>query len=170
MGVVEAYGFVGYSTTSRNGAYRLERKPNIKDRMSSLQGFKAEEVVKVTGALEAVTRSEIIESIRDTRRLAKDGVPVINTKGSATGAMRVDLAQANRSDELLAKMHGFLLDVSREETLDEELDGKKPEELREFVLSLLEQLDPNLRKMVAAELELSSAVEDEDEAEERVLQ
>jgi len=151
-------------------AYRLEGKSESQDRIARLKTAKAEQLIKTEVAHLAVTRSEIIESIRDTRRLAKDGVPVINTKGSATGAMRVDLAQANRSDELLAKMHGFLLDVQRDETLDDELEGKSPEELREFVLSLLEQLDPNMRKKLMVELQVSDLDEAEDEAEERVLQ
>ncbi len=157
MSVMEAYGFVGYSTKSATGAYRLENHDEVKNRQSLLKTKKADEMIKQEVAHAAVDRADVIESIRDTRRKALEGVPVLNTKGSATGAMRVDLAQANKANELLGKTIGLFVDVTREETFDEELDGKTPEELREFVLSLLEQLDPNLRKMVAAELEMSAA-------------
>jgi len=69
----------------------------------------------------------------------------------------VDLSASNRADEILAKMHGFMLDVSRTENFDEELEGKSPDELRQIVLSLLEQLDPNMRKMVMSEMVESEA-------------
>ena len=78
---------------------------------------------------------------------------------------KLDLAAKNKADDGLAKMHGFNIDVTRIEDLDAELDGKTPEELQQFTLALLEQLDPNMRKKLleqmqpAAEEEAPAATE-----------
>ena len=161
LSVREAYRNAGYEGESWASASKIENKPLVKQRVQWLREQAAERVVTSN----AVSRSELIESIRDTRKLAKEGTPVVDKHGVEVGIRR-DLSAANRADEILAKMHGFMLDVTRNETLDEELEGKSPDDLKVFVLSLLEQLDPNLKKQIVAEVE----VDDEDVSEDRVLQ
>ena len=147
----EAFFQAGYKSRSAGAAGRLERLPTVQRRLEWLRSQVADRAIVANG----VTRSEIIESLRDTRRLAKKGQRVLTRDGSDSGEVKLDLSTANRSDEILAKMHGFMLDVTLKENLDEELEGKDPVELKAFVLSLLEQLDPNMRKQLMAEVEVS---------------
>jgi len=150
LGPQEAHIEAGFSEKTK-GNWKLEGNPKIKRRLTWLRAQVATTVVNAN----AVTRSEIIESIRDTRRIAKKGTPIFAKDGSDTGESKPDLSAANRSDEILAKMHGFMLDVTLKEDLDAELDGKDPKELKAFVLSLLEQLDPNMRKQLMSEVQTS---------------
>lgn len=123
----------------------VEYKSAVKLRLYWLRSRTADRAIESA----AVTRVEIVESVRETRTMAKKGTAILDrATGQPTGEFKADLASANRADEILAKMHGFMLDVTREETLDEELDGKDPKELEAYVLSLLEQLDPNMRKIL----------------------
>lgn len=142
-----AYHEAGYKVgKSQSGPDRLSRKLIITKRILWLNARVAEEAV----TSKSVTRTEIIESLRDTRQLAKLGET--RDRHGIYKETKVDLAASNRADEILAKMHGFMLDVSRTENFDEELEGKTPDELRDIVLSLMEQLDPNMRKMVMSQM------------------
>lgn len=143
-----AYSHAGFSNNKKGAYWRLDQNKIVKARFLWLGKKTAEHSIEVS----AVTRTEIIESLRNTRLMAKEGFARGGKDGRST-EIKVDLNAANRCDEILAKMHGFMLDVTRGETLDEELDGKSPEELREFVLSLLEQLDPNMAKMLMAQMD-----------------
>ena len=143
----EARKSVGYSEGTSNTVSKFHGHQLIKDRIAYLRTRVAEEAV--SGA--AVTKSEIIEGLRDNIALAKQAKPLLGKDGEPTGEYRIDLSSANRGYEILAKMHGFMLDVTRAETFDDEIDGKSPEELKATVLSLIENLDPNLRKMMMAQ-------------------
>ncbi len=147
MPPMAAYHEAGYKVgKSQSGPDRLGRKMVITKRLVWLNARVAEETI----TSKAVTRLEIIESLRSTRQLAKSGES--RDRHGNVRQEKVDLSASNRADEILAKMHGFMLDVSRTENFDEELEGKSPDELRQIVLSLLEQLDPNMRKMVMSEM------------------
>jgi len=160
----DAYVEAGYVGDPDKGGRRLDNRAEVIRRVQWLRQTISDRVV--TSA--AVTRSEIIEDLRDNRRLAKKTTPIMDKDGNVVGETRPDLSAGNRANEILAKMHGFMLDVTRQESLDEELEGKDPEELKSFVLSLLEQLDPNMRKQLVMGIE-----DPDDEADlspERVLQ
>jgi hypothetical protein len=138
----------GYSPKTQKN-YKLEQTPSIVQRMKWLKS----EAAKVVVNANAVTRSELIEIARDNIRIAKKGTAIFTKDGSDTGETKPDLSAANRGVEILAKMHGFLLDVQVKEDLDSELDGKSPEELKAFVVSLMEELDPNMQKALMAQME-----------------
>lgn len=143
--------------------HKRERQEDIQSRLQYLRKQVADKVV--TSA--AVTKHEIIESVRETRRMAKRGKPMLSKDGKPTGEMtKPDLSSANRSDELLAKMHGFMEIAHEGEDLDSELDGKSPEELKAVLLSMLEMVDPNMRKQILREVE---AADEEDLADDRVM-
>jgi hypothetical protein len=161
LSVPDAHVEAGFAVKTKDN-WKTESNPRVKRRLAWLRNQVADTVVNAN----AVTRSEIIESIRDTRRLAKKGTPILSKDGSDTGHSKPDLSASNRSDEILAKMHGFMLDVTLKEDLDAELDGKDPKELKAFVLSLLEQLDPNMRKQLMSEVEVA----DEDDSEGHTIQ
>jgi len=136
----EAYTAAGYNGVGGQ-AYVLLRRPDIAARIKYLRTRTAE---KVTDAA-AVCRSEIIESVRSRRGRAMDGTPITNRDGEVT-AHREDFSAGNRCDEILAKMHGFLIDVQTEENLDDMLKGKDLSALREQLVSEINDLDPNLHK------------------------
>ncbi len=141
MSPKDSHRHAGYNGRNFSG---VENCDPVQLRLYWLRSRTADRVVESA----AVTRVEIIESLRDSRAKAKTGTAILNRAGEPSGEFKMDLASANRSDEILAKMHGFMTDVTRAETLDEELSGKDPKELESFVLSLLEQLDPNMRKIL----------------------
>jgi phage terminase small subunit len=148
MRVPEAHVHAGYSVKTQKN-YKLELTPSVKVRMRWLREQAAKTVVNAN----AVTRSELIEIARDNIRIAKQGTPIFTKDGTDTGETKADLSAANRGVEILAKMHGFLLDVQVKEDLDSELDGKSPAELKAFVVSLMEELDPNMQKQLMADME-----------------
>ena len=146
MGITEAHRHVGY--TGKN-TWQTESMPSVKLRLGWLQTQLAERTIEAN----TVTRIEVIEEFRDILKMAKKGTELVGRNGEATGVYKPDLSSANKANEGLAKMHGFMVDVTRTETLDEELDGKNSEELQAYVLSLLEQLDPNMRKTLLAQMD-----------------
>ncbi len=152
MKPAEAHIEAGLSFKTRNN-WRLESKPEIKLRILYLKTQAAKKAVNSN----AVTRAELIEELRDNVRIAKE-------------SKKPDLSAANRSIEILAKMHGFSLDVSVTENFDAELEGKSPEELVSFLLSMLEELDPNLHKRLTATESEPLTEEEGDTSEDRVLQ
>jgi hypothetical protein len=161
MSPAEAHVEAGYSESNKgNGAQ--ERKPQIVRRLNWLLTRTAEKAT--TSA--AVTRSEITESLRARRLRADEGALIINAKGNIEGRAKPDLSAATRCDETLAKMNGFLLDVQVKEDLDSELDGKSPEELKSVLLSMLEMVDPNMRKQILREVETA---DEEDLADDRIM-
>ncbi len=150
MRVPEAHVEAGFSDKTKQN-WKLEKRAEVKARTRWLKIEAASRAV----ASNAVTRSELIEILRDNIRLAKKGTPILGRDGADSGEVKLDLSSANRGVEILAKMNGFMLDVSVDETsLDSELEGKSEDELRVFLLSLIEQVDPNLRKMLADSLEV----------------
>jgi hypothetical protein len=120
--------------------------------------------IKSQAIASTVTRNLLSNRYDTVFDSAMEGTPVLAKDGSETGVMRPDLAAANASIAGQAKLHGLSLDVSANvENLDEELEGKTPEELKTFILGLLESVDPNLRKTVEAQLR-ASAPDDADES------
>lgn len=146
----------------RQQAYKWEQLETVQRRLHRLRDDAAKRAIATKVDSDAVTRAEIVSSLRETREMARRGVPQLARDGTETGVYRPDLAAKNRSDECLAKMHGFMLDVVKTEDFAEELAGMDETELKATVLSLVEQLDPNLRKQVLAEA-AGEAVEGEDE-------
>lgn len=144
----------GQAKSVAQAAYSVENADGVQARISAI----LDEAKNQAIAINTVTRGEIITSTRHIRELAVIGTPVLAKDGTPTGIYKPDFAAANRSNEILAKMHGFMLDVMRVEDFDTELDGMNQEELQAFVLSLLEQLDPNLRKQLMAQLEPEAEV------------
>ncbi len=126
----------------------------------------------------AVTRGEIIESLRARRTRAQDGTAILAKDGTATDERREDFAAGNRCDEILAKLHGFMLDVTRDEDFESELKGMDSDAVRELMTTFVDQLDPNMRKMVAEKIrveavaakEATSGTEDDDGSEVPTLQ
>ena len=141
-----AHRHAGY-TGSNSG--QTERMPAVVSRLKWLQAQAADRVIESN----AVTRVEVIEEFRSILRLAKEGATITDKDGNPTGAYKPDLSSANKANEGLAKMHGFMVDVTRAESFDEELEGKDPKELETLLLSLLEQVDPNMRKKLLSEVE-----------------
>ena len=142
---VEAYAAAGYKGASRSGPATLARKPEVSARIDFLRKRVAEQAVNVA----AVSRSEIIESLRRRRDKADEGIPLVAKDGSATDVFKPDFAAGNRADEILAKMHGFMLDVTRDENFDDALKDMDQGDVEMLLRSLLEQLDPNMRKRFA---------------------
>lgn len=159
MSQKEAFIAAGYSHKSAGGGgpSTLTAKKDVQDRVEWLRRKTAAHTVQVA----AVSRSEIIESLRETRALARKGSPVLAKDGSETGVFKPDLAAKNRTDEILSKMHGFMLDVTRTEDMDEQLEGMGKVEIESLITSLLEQLDPNMRKNFAAKIEAEAISEEE---------
>jgi hypothetical protein len=151
----DSYKLAGYTGDPKNGGYQVSKRKGVKERIKYL----SDKVAELTVSAAAVTRHEITEGVRDTIRLAKEGTPVLAKNGEVTDVKKLDLASANRGYEILAKMNGLMVDVTRDDNLDTELEGKSPEELKHFVLSLLEQLDPNLRKKVESQMDIEAAEE-----------
>ncbi len=146
--LVEASVAAGYSP--KGGApYMRSKKPHVAARIEYLRKRTAEKTVNAA----SVSRSEIIESVRARRARAAEGTPLVARDGTPTGESREDYAAGNRCDEILAKMHGFLLDVHTEEDLSEALKDKNIDELREQLASDIHDLDPNLHKQVVEETE-----------------
>jgi len=157
----EAYFHAGWTSSDTSMPARQERIPAVKNRLLHLRSQVATQAVISA----AVTRNEVTENLRHVFKLALRGTPILDKEGNPSSAVidhetgevetlsKPDLSAANRSLEIQAKMNGFLLDVARKETLDEELDGKSTDELQAFLRSLMEQLDPNMRKKFLAEME-----------------
>ncbi|MFQ5505356.1 MAG: hypothetical protein ACE5F1_11235 [Planctomycetota bacterium] len=135
---------------------RIACSPAGRARLNWLRRTAAELTVVSSG----VTRGEIIDSTRTIRQIAMEGTPVIDREGKPTDAKKPDLAQANRANEILAKMHGFMVDVTKREDLDAELEGMSPEQLKTFIAGILEQLDPNLRKQIVRDAQHSRPAEE----------
>ena len=156
----EAYVAAGYTGAKDcGGPSILAKRPGVQDRIDFL--MKRVETRVVNAA--AVTRSEIIEGLRDNVRLAKAGTPTIDKQGNPTDVYKPDLSAANRGLEILAKMHGMMLDVTREETLDDLLEDLPAEEIRPFLVGLLDQLDPNMSKQKAIAIEKGEVIDVEAE-------
>ena len=104
---------------------------------------------------QVVSREEVVESLRDTRRRAKNPEP---TKQHAKGCedpegcecpevqARPDLAAANKADELLGKTIGAFVDVQRTDDLEALLDGMSDAEIDRFMAEKMQQFDPNYRR------------------------
>lgn len=151
----ESIAVAGYATKAPSQTiYQLHKSDEVRSRIVALQKQAAAAAISIT----SVTREEVIQSLRARRLRAQEGTPILAKDGSPTGDTREDFSAGNRSDEILAKMHGFMLDVHREESLDEELDGKSPEELKVYILSLLEQVDPNMHKKLQATIHAEESV------------
>lgn len=144
MSKVEAFRQAGYTGTERSGPPTLYNRPGVKERIDFLRSQAAEQAVVAA----AVTRGEIIEGLRDNVRKAKEGTPLLGRNGEPTDISKPDLASANRGLEIMAKMHGFMLDVTRDDSFNDSLNQMEQPEAEALVLSLIEQLDPNARKMM----------------------
>ncbi len=139
----EAFVQAGYTGSVRTGAWQIAKHPDVKKRIEYLRGKTADRVVLAN----AVTRSEIVESVRARRLKADTGVELMTKEGKPSGVCKPDFAAGNRADEILAKMHGFMLDVQKSDDFDGELDNMGTGEVQQLFLGLIDQLDPNARKM-----------------------
>lgn len=146
MLITEAHKHAGYKGSN---PHQTENMPAIAVRLNWLRTQSAERVIEAN----AVTRVEVITNAREILQLAKQGTPVCDKDGEPTGVYKPDLSSANKANETLGKTIGVFVDVVRNETFDEELEGKSQQELEAVVLSLLEQLDPNMRKKLLSELD-----------------
>ena len=87
---VEAYRAAGYTGSTHGGTAMLEKHDVVKARLAWLRKQSSERAVNAN----AVTRSEIVESVRDTRRRAKEGTPVIGRNGKPSEICKPDFAAA----------------------------------------------------------------------------
>lgn len=150
---LEAFRSAGYTGTDASGPATLYKRPGVQERIDFLRSQTAERAVIAA----AVTRGEIIEGLRDNVKQAKEGTPLLGRDGTPTDISKPDLASANRGYEILAKMHGFMLDVTRDDSFNDSLNQMEQPEAEALVLSLIEQLDPNARKMMLEGLEKKKA-------------
>jgi len=156
----ESYIAAGYRGRGRqNGnAANLAKKPNVRARVDYLRRRTAEQVAEVA----AVTQSEVIEGFRENIIKAKEGTAILAKDGSPTGEFRRDFSSVNRGYELLGKSMGMFIDVTKTEDFDSELRQMDKAAVEELLTSLLEQLDPNMRKNFAEKLRLSSPPDEEE--------
>ena len=167
----DAHLNAGYAGSAHGGPPMVEQCSGVLDRLAFLQKLAAEQMIRAGAVSTAITRNQLNIEAQETYRRAMEGTPVMAKDGSETGVSKPDLAAANRSIEIRAKLNGLMIDVSANvEDLDAELEGKGPEELRGYVLSLLAQLDPNLSKTVKAQLEAADASEDSKPEPKQLLQ
>lgn len=142
----EAHKFAGYKGVNSG---QTERMPAVAQRLKWLQAQAADRVIDSN----AVTRAEVITNAREILRLSMQGSAVTDKDGLPTGTYeKPDLSSANKANETMGKSIGLFVDVTRSESFDEELDGKGLDELKSLVLSLLEQLDPNMRKQLVQDI------------------
>ncbi len=152
LSVRESYersGFAG--DPNGNAPSKLHREEEVQRRVA---GILAKSEAAVVHAV-AVTQAEIVQSLRETRDMARVGVPVLAKDGSETGVYRPDLAAKNRADDTLAKVAGLYRENDRPSAGIELPDD--PEEIREQVFAIIEQIDPgffrDLKATIRAELE-----------------
>ena len=132
----------------------LEKCIGVLDRIAYLQKQATDRTMRALVISQAVTRNQLNAEAQETYERAMLGTPVMAKDGSPTGVSKPDLAAANRSIEIRAKLNGLMIDVTADvEDLDSVLEGKNPEELKAYILSLLEQVDPNLSKSMKAQMD-----------------
>jgi hypothetical protein len=117
---------------------------------------------------QAVTREEVVQSLRDTRNMAKRQQAEkrhrsgCEQKTGCTCPMvtpRPDLASANKADELLGKTVGLFVDVQRNQDLEMLLDGMSDKEIDVFMQEKMQQFDPNYRRTLESRSEKKEEVE-----------
>jgi hypothetical protein len=139
----DSYKLAGYTGDPKNGGYQVSKRKGVKERIKYL----SDKVAELTVSAAAVTRHEITEGVRDTIRLAKEGTPVLAKNGEVTDVKKLDLASANRGYEILAKMNGFMVDVVKTDDFEGQLENMDSEDVVALLGSLIEQIDPNAKKM-----------------------
>ena len=150
----EVYANAGFTGSPHGGTARVEQCIGVLDRIEYLQKQAAEQMVRATVVSQNITRNQLNAEAQETYRRAMVGTPVMAKDGTPTGVSKPDLAAANRSIEIRAKLNGLMIDVTADiEDLDSVLEGKNPEELKAYILSLLEQVDPNLSKSMKAQMD-----------------
>lgn len=143
----DAYHEAGYEGQALSSLVRAKRR--VREAVMERQG----RVQKVRETQDEVTRQEIIESLRETREMAK----------SPDEGQRQDLNAANKADELLGKTVGLYVEVKRDQDLEAQLEHMSDDDIRAFVVDNLKQLDPNyLRNLLQNEVELGMPHDDDD--------
>ncbi len=147
----EARDQAGYTGKGVNAAYKLDNRKDVKLRLDYCRGQIMDRVISHV----AVSKADIQKSILETRDLAKAEQPIFDKDGNETGKFRKpDLASANRADEILCKMNGYLqVDAKNEE--DEDFDGKSAEDIRGMIRALMSEVEPSLKKKMIEELNQS---------------
>lgn len=111
-----------FSLTPRSLSDLLYRNPQIRERAAMLQTREADQAIRQS----AVSRNEIIESLRETRLIARE---------------LSDLSAKNKADELLGRHLGMFTD--RVVNRDQEVEGKSIEELEGLVAQAVAELGEN---------------------------
>lgn len=128
----EAYSGAGFKSRGKNaenGACRLMKHQEVKDRITELELAIHEDVIVATG----LTREFVINELKDNVERAKATKPVLDRQGLPTGEYKLELAAANRGLELLGKEMGMFRDRLDVHNLDSELGEMTGEQLRAFV-------------------------------------
>lgn len=151
----EAYHEAGYTGNNRSSLDRA--KARVRDAVLAKQ----KHVQSVRIRQDEVTREEVIESLRETRLMAKNperlhlkncGLKRGDQTCACPAVSSPDLNAANKADELLGKTIGAYVDVKREQDLEAQLETMTDDEIQAFVLDQLKQLDPNyVRSLLGTE-------------------
>lgn len=164
-----AYEAAGYTGDHVGGnSAMLRKKPHVSDRIDYLGNQVAEKVVQVAVTAALVTQNEVIDGLRENITAAKKGTAILAKDGSRTGEFRRDFAAVNRGLESLGKSIGLFIDVTMEENFESELKGlDSSAAVMELITTMVDQLDPNARKMFAEKLqkEAEAAKEETSESE-----
>ncbi len=154
----EAAGWADVIKSSGGNVNRIEHDPDVVGRMAGLKEIAAE---KFTNSI-AVTRGEVVEGFRENIRKAKQGNEILGKDGAGSGVFRRDFAAVNKGFEAIGKSIGMFVDTTREEDFDAHLENMDPADIKPFLLGLLEQVDPNLKKMFVAAFDAEAKAPEEE--------
>jgi hypothetical protein len=153
MSKADAYREAGFTGTNRSSVWRAC------EHAGPLVTELREKVERAWAKSQVVKREEVVESLRETRRRAKALEPEKRHRKGCEDpegcecplvVPKPDLAAANKADELLGKTIGLFVDVSREEDIEQVLDGMSDAEIDCFMRENLQKFDPNyLRTLIS---------------------
>ncbi len=158
LGNAAAYEAAGYTGDHVGGnSATLRKRPHVKERIDYLNNQVAEKAIQVAVTAALVTQNEVIDGLRENIAAAKQGTAILAKDGSPTGEFRRDFAAVNRGLESLGKSISLFIDVTREEDFDSELKGMDSAAVMELIATMIDQLDPNARKMFTEKLQKEAA-------------
>lgn len=161
-----AYEAAGYTGDHVGGnSATLRKRPHVSDRIDYLGNQVAEKAVQVAVTAALVTQNEVIDGLRENITAAKQGTAILAKDGSQTGEFRRDFAAVNRGLESLGKSISLFIDVTREEDFESELKGMDSAAVMDLIATMVDQLDPNARKMLAERLQKEAAAAKEEAGE-----
>ena len=177
----DAQANAGYIRSAGGGGSTtmLEKCIGVLDRIVYLQKQAADQMLRTTAVHQATSRNQLTAEALEVYRIAMTGSPVqakngqqafvIDDEGEKHLIFKPDLTAALRSIELRGKLGGQFIDVTVDaEDLDSVLEGKTPKELNDYILSLVEQVDPNLTKSLKEQLDATP--DEQPDAEAPLLQ